>query len=252
MEAYSSFAEVYDRLQDTEMYDAWTEWIHGKLQEEGIMDGLVLDLACGTGAMTRRLSKKGYDMIGIDLSGECLAIAAEREEGDVLYLQQDMRAFELYGTVRAVILCCDSINYLTELTDVEQVFRLVNNYLDPGGLLILDFHPPFYYREILGDRSITDVDEDLILIWENEELPEGMHEMDLCIMEREEDGRYRRTEETHFQRGYSMEEMKAAAEKAGLTDIQFYADYTSETIIPETTERIVMTAREQGKCEGLR
>ena len=247
MEAYSTFAEVYDRLQDEEMYDIWAERISGILNAEGIRDGLVLDLACGTGSMTRRMAAKGYDMIGIDLSEDCLNIAAEKEERETLYLRQDMRAFELYGTVRAIICCCDSINYLTELSDVGQVFRLANNYLDPGGLLILDFHTPWYFREILGDRSITDVDDDLILIWENEEQEDGVHAMDLCILEREEDGRYRRSEETHFQRGYTREELERTAQDAGLIDVRFFEDYSDQPAESDEKERLVMIAREQGK-----
>lgn len=80
----------------------------------------------------------GYDMIGVDNSADMLEIAMEKKEAsghDILYLLQDMRAFELYGTVRAVLSVCDSVNYMTDPADLLQVFRLVNNYLDPGGIL---------------------------------------------------------------------------------------------------------------------
>lgn len=89
--------------------------------------------------MTERMAAFGYDMIGADNSEEMLEIAMEKrlESGhDILYLLQDMREFELYGTVRAIYSVCDSVNYITEETDLEEVFRLVNNYLDPGGLFV--------------------------------------------------------------------------------------------------------------------
>ena len=116
MEAYTEFAAVYDEFMDNVPYDEWADYLHGLLQKDGIEDGLVLDLGCGTGAMTERMAAFGYDMIGADNSEEMLEIAMEKrlESGhDILYLLQDMREFELYGTVRAIYSVCDSVNYIT-------------------------------------------------------------------------------------------------------------------------------------------
>ena len=96
-----------------------------------------MDLGCGTGTMTEKLADYGYDMIGVDNSEDMLELAMEKrmESGkDILYLLQDMREFELYGTVRAIVSVCDSVNYITEPEELEEVFRLVNNYLDPKGV----------------------------------------------------------------------------------------------------------------------
>ena len=142
MEAYTSFAEVYDQFMDNVPYREWADFLQEILQKEGINDGLVLDLGCGTGSMTEELAGRGYDMIGVDNSEDMLEIAMEKrqESGhDILYLLQDMQEFELYGTVRAVVSVCDSVNYVTEKEELEQVFRLVNNYLDPGGIFVFEF-----------------------------------------------------------------------------------------------------------------
>ena len=112
MEAYTGFAEVYDLFMDNVPYEEWSQYLISLLKEYGIQDGLVLDLGCGTGKITRYLSRAGYDMIGIDCSGEMLQIAMEHESEEILYLCQDMREFELYGTVAAVVSICDSINYI--------------------------------------------------------------------------------------------------------------------------------------------
>ena len=157
MESYTSFAEVYDQFMDNVPYEAWADFLQEILQKEGIRDGLVLDLGCGTGSMTEALAARGYDMIGVDNSEEMLEIAMEKrvETGhDILYLQQDMQAFELYGTVRAVISVCDCVNYLTDPEELEEVFRLVNNYLDPEGIFIFDFNTQYKYRELLGIRPL--------------------------------------------------------------------------------------------------
>ena len=141
MESYGRFAGVYDVFMDNVNYREWADYIIETLAQDGIRDGLVLELGCGTGTVTEMLADAGYDMIGIDNSEEMLAEAMEKraESGhDILYLLQDMQDFELYGTVRAVISVCDSMNYLTDEEDLEYLFALVNNYLDPGGLSACD------------------------------------------------------------------------------------------------------------------
>lgn len=156
MEAYSGFAEVYDLFMDNVPYEEWSHYLMQILKNNGITDGLVLDLGCGTGKITRLLSKAGYDMIGVDISEEMLSIAREQESEDILYLHQDMRDFELYGTVKAVVSICDSMNYITEEEDLLTVFRLVNNYLDPGGIFVFDLNTIYKYKEILGETTICE------------------------------------------------------------------------------------------------
>ena len=154
MEAYTNFAEVYDTFMDNVPYDEWADYIERMLKEYQISDGLVLELGCGTGSMTELLSAKGYDMIGVDNSEDMLEIAMEKRLNsghDILYLLQDMREFELYGTVRAVLSVCDSVNYVTDEEELQEVFCLVNNYLDPQGIFIFDFNTEYKYREVLGD-----------------------------------------------------------------------------------------------------
>ena len=170
MEAYGKFAQVYDLFMDNVDYEGWADCLEKHLKEEGIEDGLVLELGCGTGTMTGLLARRGYDMIGVDNSEEMLAEAMEKkvEDGlDILYLLQDMQEFELYGTVRAAVSVCDSLNYITEKEELLQVFRLVNNYLDPGGIFLFDMNTVHKYRDILGDDTIAENRDEGSFIWEN-------------------------------------------------------------------------------------
>lgn len=137
MGSYENFARVYDELMDNVPYEEWAQFILNLLQDRKITEGLVLELGCGTGKMMTLLGKAGFDMIGVDNSVEMLQIAREKTSQDFLYLLQDMREFELYGTVKAVISVCDSVNYITKKEELRKVFQLVNNYLDPEGLFIL-------------------------------------------------------------------------------------------------------------------
>lgn len=252
MEAYTSFAEVYDQFMDNVPYREWADFLQEILQKEGISDGLVLDLGCGTGSMTEELAGRGYDMIGVDNSEDMLEIAMEKrqESGhDIIYLMQDMQEFELYGTVRAVVSVCDSVNYVTEKEELEQVFRLVNNYLDPGGIFVFDFNTEYKYREVLGDRTIAENREDSSFIWDNyyyEEEHMNEYELTLFIQETDQKELYHKYQETHFQRAYTLEEIGELLERSGLRFVAAYEDYTKDAP-GKGSERICVVAREQGK-----
>ncbi len=293
MQAYTGFAQVYDIFMDNVPYDNWTEYLTGLLQEYGVKDGLVLELGCGTGKVTRRLALKGYDMIGIDLSDEMLEIAREKEYSDdswtekaepggdlngrnpILYLQQDMREFELFGTVSAVISICDSMNYITSEEDLIKVFQLVNNYLDPGGLFIFDMNTEYKYKNLLGDATIAENREDCSFIWENYYDEENhMNEYNMTIFVKaeaemeeansneligngtdsedtmEEDYEiaevplFLRFQETHYQKVYSIPKVVELLGKAGLEFIAVYDAFTHSS--PKAaSERVYFIAREK-------
>lgn len=249
MEAYTDFADVYDTLMDNTPYKEWCERITDILRRDGIENDLVLDLGCGTGTLTELLAKEGYDMIGIDYSQEMLARAMEKREESglqILYLLQDMREFELYGTVGAIVSVCDSLNYLLEEEDVIETFRLVNNYLDPKGLFIFDFNTVYKYKEVIGDATIAENREDCSFIWENyyhEEDEINEYEVTFFVKEGE---LFRRFEETHYQRGYTPQQMKDFLKKAGLEFVSMADSDTGGEVTPES-ERIYMIARECGK-----
>lgn len=249
MDAYTSFAQVYDLFMDNVPYDQWCGYITELLREYGIQDGLVLELGCGTGVLTRKLAAKGYDMIGVDYSEDMLEIAMDhRQEGeDILYLLQDMREFELYGTVRAAVSICDSMNYIVEYQDLVQVMKLVNNYLDPGGIFIFDLNTPYKYEEILGENTFAENRPEGSFIWENYYDGEtGINEYDLTLFVREKEGLYRKFEETHYQRAYELEQVRRAVKEAGM---EFVAAYDAGTHKPvrQDSQRIYVIAREKGK-----
>ena len=165
---------------------------------------------------------------------------------DILYLLQDMREFELYGTVRAVVSICDSMNYMMEYRDLVQVFRLVNNYLDPRGVFIFDLNTEYKYRELLADNTFAEAREESSFIWDNfYDESSGINEYDLTLFIRE--GQlYRKYEETHFQKAYSLDEVKRAALEAGMEFVAAY-DACTRNPVREDSERIYVIMREQGK-----
>lgn len=291
MEAYTGFAQVYDTFMDDTPYEEWCAYLvellekyRGSLEsdtnviarnnashaqenekyddnvinEETFCKNIqqerntILDLGCGTGTLTELLAKQGYDMIGIDNSGEMLQIAMEKRDDaglEILYLQQDMRSFELYGTVGAVVSVCDSVNYLLEEEDVVQTFRLVNNYLYPGGLFIFDFNTVYKYEVVIGDTTIAENRDECSFIWDNyyhEEEEINEYDLTIFVREDEKEERYRRFQETHYQRGYWLEQMKDYLERAGLTFLEAI-DADTHGAVTETSGRIYVVAREHGK-----
>lgn len=213
----------------------------------------ILDLGCGTGTLTELLAGRGYDMIGIDNAQEMLQIAMDKRTKsglDILYLLQDMRSFELYGTVGAVISVCDSVNYLLEDEDVVQTFRLVNNYLYPGGLFIFDFNTVYKYEVVIGDATIAENREKCSFIWDNyyhEEEQINEYDLTIFVQEGERQDTYRRFQETHYQRGYRLEQMKDYLRQAGLTFVEA-VDADTHGEVTKSSERIYVVARECGKA----
>ncbi|MBP3462441.1 MAG: class I SAM-dependent methyltransferase [Tyzzerella sp.] len=251
MDAYTSFASVYDTFMDNIPYEEWAEYLIDLLKEYGIQDGLVLDLGCGTGNMTELLAAAGYDMIGVDNAEEMLEIAMEKRTKsghDILYLLQDMREFELYGTVNAIVSICDSINYITEEEDLLEVFRLANNYLDPKGIFIFDFNTVYKYSEVLGNQTIAEDREDCSFIWDNYYYEgEQINEYELSLFIKEQDSDlYRKYQEMHYQKAYDLETIKRLIEQSGLEYINAYDAFTRNAPIGES-ERIYVIAREKGK-----
>ena len=249
MDAYTSFAEVYDMFMDNIPYEDWCGYLTSLLKEYGINDSLVLDLGCGTGTLTELLAKEGYDMIGVDVSEDMLQEAIEKraESGlPILYLLQDMREFELYGTVRVVVSICDSLNYILDYDDLAHVFSLVNNYLDPKGMFIFDLNTEAKFQA-MGSETIAEVRDEGSFIWENEyDEEEKINSYDLTLFIREEDDLYRRYQETHFERAWSLDEIKKALTEAGMEFVAAYDAFTKNAPRKES-DRIYVVAREHGK-----
>ena len=250
MGAYESFARVYDLFMDNVPYEEWGSYLTGLLREYGICSGTVAELGCGTGKMTRLLAAAGYDMIGVDNSEDMLEIAMDKRSRsglDILYLLQDMREFELYGTVRAVVSICDSMNYLPCEEDFLQTLKLVNNYLDPEGVFIFDLNTPYKYRELIGDATIAENREDASFIWENTWYEkEQVNEYDLTIFARTNGEYYQKFFETHYQKAYELETVKELIQKSGMEFVAAYDAFTREPV-RANSERIYIIAREKGK-----
>lgn len=236
-ESYRALARFYDCLNPEVDYAAWADFIEECFARWlPLRPELVLDLACGTGSMTLELARRGYDMIGVDGSADMLAEAYARAGSGILFLQQDMRSFELYGTVGAVVCCLDSLNYLLGEGELSACFALVHNYLDPGGLFLFDMNTPRKFREVYGCNDYILEGElpappggspaTIYCGWQNRFDPStGLCDFDLSLFEECPDGSYRRTDEHQRERCYGMEEILATLRGAHLEPLGVFADW---------------------------
>lgn len=244
MDAYTSFASVYDLFMDNVPYEEWCAFLCKILAQHGITDGPVLDLGCGTGKMTRLMSEQGYDMIGIDNAAEMLQIAAmEPGEVPILYLLQDMQDLELDGCVRAVYSVCDCVNYVLDEEELQQAFSRVHEYLEEDGAFIFDVNTSYKYTKLLAENTFAESRDEGSFIWDNYyDEEERINEYDLTLFIPEGDELYRRYTETHYQRNYETETLLKLLKNAGFTDICVYDDYTDAPLC-ETSERAVFVAK---------
>ncbi len=225
MDIYNNFAYVYDSLTRDIDYSVWADFVEQIIQKNIAAASMILELGCGTGSFGIEMAKKGYEMICLDLSSDMLDRAsskAEQEGTDILFLNQDMSNFELYGTVDVIVCLLDSFNYLTRVQQVSRMLKLVHNYLNPGGLFIFDINTQYKFENTLSDNVFYDIGEDIAYIWENEYNPKTKKaRFDLTFFVREGD-LYRRFDETHFERAYAHEEVIELIKKSGLSYVDVY------------------------------
>lgn len=244
---YSDFAYVYDVLMQDVQYTQWADYLEELFQKFCVKKPeLVLDMACGTGNLTLEMARRGYDMIGIDMSPDMLSCAMEKSAEcgiSPLWVCQDMRAFELYGTMDAILCTMDSMNYMEDVPDMEQVLQLVCNYLNPGGLFIFDMNTPYKLQHILGNNLFYEIRDDITYLWRNEYLPEEKKcNFDLTFFVREAEDVYRRLEEEQQQRAWTIDEIKHLLQKTGLELLEVYEAFT-QSPPSEEAERIFYIAR---------
>ncbi|MBQ1261110.1 MAG: class I SAM-dependent methyltransferase [Clostridia bacterium] len=170
---YDMLAPIYDAVNGEIDYSAWADFIEAQIKKHYAPRAeLVLDLGCGTGRMTLELARRGYDMTGVDYSPEMLDVARDALEKEgladkTLLLCQDIREFELYGTVDVALCCLDTMNHLTKPKDFRTALSLVHNYLNPDGLFIFDLNGKYKFENVYADRAYVIEEGSSLCVWQN-------------------------------------------------------------------------------------
>lgn len=247
MNQYSDFAFVYDELMSEVDYDGWVKYIEEIIKKENCKVKNILELACGTGNMTIPLTKKGYDIAGIDISDQMLSVArenAEKQGVELVLLQQDIRELDFEITDLDCVLCaCDGFNYITYDDDLESVFAKTHELLKEDGIFIFDISSFYKLANILGNNMYGENREDIAYMWQNYfDDEENLVEMELAFFIKDEDGKFERFEEIHQQRAYTEEEIIEMLQEVGFSSIKVFGDFTFERPTDET-QRIFFVCR---------
>ena len=247
---YDLLAPIYDKVNEEISYPKWADFIE-RIIERYYIDGkpsLVLDLGSGTGKMTIELASRGYDMTGVDLSTEMLDMARdaadERGFGDkILWLCQDMREFELYGTVDVTVSCLDCINHLTDKKSLTKCFDLVHNYLIPNGLFIFDINGKNKFESVYADNSYVIEDDSSLCVWQNYyNKKSGLCDFYITVFEEGEDGRYARYDEVQREKMYTLRVIKKALSDTRFEFIGAYRNFDFDDAT-DADDRIYIVAR---------
>ena len=246
MSGYAAFAAFYDALTEDVDYAAWADYLRAAVCRHGGSTDTVLDLACGSGSLALELSRRGCEVVGVDGSADMLAVAREKaaEEGaDVLFLCQDMRQLDLYGTVDAAFCMLDSLNHVLSTADLGEIFRRLGLFIRPDGLLVFDVNTPHKHEVTLGDNAFVYEKEEFVCLWRNRYIP-ATHETEMLLdfFLEEEGGVYSRYTDTVRERGYSLTTWKKLLAAAGFDLLAVYGERSFE---PPTADadRWVLVAR---------
>lgn len=247
MSSYDFLAGCYDALTYDVNYQDWAAYIEKHFRKNSLPGNIVLDLACGTGSLTRELALRGYEMIGVDRSPEMLAQAAEKNRGiapvEPIFLCQSMEKLDLYGTVDACVCCLDSVNYVTDPRKLRRAFERVRLFLTPGGLFLFDINTP-EKLEGLDGQVFLDETENVYCVWRAEFTKRSRvcsYFMDIFRLDGAA-GQWDRGEELHRERAYTVPELTAMLEEAGFTDIRTFGALKMRAPKPGE-QRVFFTAR---------
>ena len=246
MSGYGIFSDFYDGLTSNVSYDEMWSFYRNLLVENGVKDGILLDLACGTGSLSERMSDSGYDVIAVDASAEMLSRAREKmwekEKGEnILFLCQDMRELDLYGTVRGTVCALDSLNHLEGIDDVEKTVEKVSLFTEKGGVFLFDVNTLYKHREILADNTFVYDTDDVYCVWQNELSDDGCTVQINLDFFGYNDGVYERYGEEFSECAYDIDVISSVLKNNGFA-VKAVFDGFSENGVSQNSERAVFLA----------
>ncbi|PFG05628.1 class I SAM-dependent methyltransferase [Bacillus sp. es.034] len=247
--SYERFAYVYDYLMQDVPYEGWLEYVNRQAEHYLVHGKRVLDIACGTGELSLRLARDGYDVTGVDLSQDMLTIAQEKASAQNVHIQlfqQDMSRLDSLGEYDIITIFCDSLNYLEDESDLESTFKGVYSHLKQDGLFLFDVHSIFKMTQIFMNQTFTLTDEHVSYIWDcfPGEVPNSVEHELTFFVEDEETGQYERVEELHKQRTYPILMVKEWLAENGFDVLNITGDFTEESP-NDKSERIFFACKKK-------
>ena len=230
MAFYEDFSRVYDQVMDQDLYEKWLAFTQRHLPKD---TQSIFELACGSGALAMRLSQLGYDVTGLDISEEMLALASQKanQAGVKIALEQgDMRDLAGLGKFDAVTCYSDSLCYLADLDELKLAVNGVVDLLGEGGVFIFDVHSTHQVDQVFPGYSYHENAEDFAFLWDSfaGDVPHSIvHELSFFIQDTDDsDGKFIRKDEVHEERTYPISDFLSVL--TDFSEVKIYADFTDE------------------------
>ncbi len=245
---FSQVALIYDDLMDCISYDIWLRYLKVLWGRRKVVPMSVLDVACGTGNMSFRIADQGIRVVGIDYSPAMIEAARSKLSGgrrglDIEFHCQDASEISIPETFDAAISLFDSLNYILDYDRLKDAFRRVYSYLNLGGLFIFDMNTEYALSHGFFDQDNLDSPHYPRYEWKSVWNPQTR----MCTIEM--DFEYlgstvvERFHETHYQRGYSLDELKEGLQQAGFADIEFLHAFSLRPPRKKTDRVYVLAAK---------
>ncbi len=247
MESYDIFSKYYDIFTENVDYKSRTEHICEVFERYDRLPSLLLDVGCGSGNFTSCFYKKGIDVIGVDISEGMLSIAkekAEKENQNILYLNQSADELDLYGTVDGAVCLLDTVNHIVNKRQLQASFNKISLFLEKDRLFVFDVNTEYKQSEILGNNTFVLENEQVYLVWQNFwDKARKISDIELDFFEKENGG-YKRETVSFCERVYTRAELAEMLKKAGLKLIAVHCENGFSTP-NKTSQRNVYVARKE-------
>lgn len=247
MASYEALAGAYDALTADVDYGRWADYVQWHFARAGRPVERVIDLACGTGSLTRELAARGYAVTGVDLSPDMLALAEEkcREMTPTpRFVCQDMSRLELPAPADACVCCLDSVNYVLRPERLERAFRRVYEALAPGGLFLFDADTPEKLAAMDG-QVFLDETEAVFCVWRGEYSARRRECSFWLDLFEKRGAAWTRSGELHRERAYAMDELEEMLGRAGFARRRRYGELSRRAPRPGE-QRVFFAAHKAG------
>jgi len=244
-----SFAGCYDLFTQNVGYKKRAAYFDSIIRKySDCADGILLDLACGTGSLAMEMDRLGYDVIGVDQSEYMLSVASGKafeDQRNILFLRQKMEYLDLFGTVDNCICALDSLNHLSGKFALSQAIGRVSLFLNPGGLFVFDVNTAYKHREILANNTFVHDAKDIFLVWRNSLREDDGVEISLDFFEERADGGYHRSSENFIEMLFTPQTVEILLAEHGFDVIAVFGDDSFDQP-KDTTQRLIYTTKKRG------
>lgn len=248
--AYYHFATLYDALMEDAPYDEWVEFTEKSIEKYHNKAQQILDIGCGTGEIAIRLAKKGYQVTGVDLSENMLAIAGEKAikaRVSLPLFQQNMSELEGFSSIDVALIFCDSLNYLETKDEVKETFKRVYESLADDGLFLFDVHSVYKIETVFANHLFGSNEEECSFLWQCQkgEAPHSVEHDLIFFVYDEEKNSYERFDEWHKQRTFQVVEYEQMLADAGFKVCEKKFDFVE--VEKTNSERILFVVKKACK-----